>query len=72
MYTNQPGCFPATSSKGNKYIMVVVEIDRNYIDAEPMKCKKEGAIIKAYLILWEQLTEKRTVKPTTHIMDIRL
>jgi hypothetical protein len=33
--------------------MVLVEIDRNYIDAEPMKRKTEGAKIKAYLILWE-------------------
>jgi hypothetical protein len=71
MYTNQPGCFPATSSKGNKYIMVLVEIDGNYINAEPMKSKTEGAMIKAHLILWEQLTANRTVKPTAHIMDKR-
>ena len=69
MYTNQPGCFLATSSKGNKYIMVLVEIYGNYINAEPMKSKTEGAMIKAYLILWDQLTANGTVKPTTHIMD---
>ncbi len=50
MHSNQTGCFPATSSKGNQYI-VLVEVDGNYIDAEPMKNKSEGAIIKAYLIL---------------------
>jgi hypothetical protein len=69
MYTNQPGCFPETSGKENKYIMAFVEIDGNYIDAEPMKSKTEEAMIKAYLILWEQLTANRAVKPTTHIMD---
>jgi hypothetical protein len=37
MYTDQPGRFPATSSSGNQYIMVLVEVDGNYIDAEPMK-----------------------------------
>jgi hypothetical protein len=69
MYTNQPACFRSTSSKGNKYIMVFIEIDGNYINAEPMKSKTEGAMIKAYLILWERLTANRTIKPTTHIMD---
>ena len=37
IYTDQPGQFPATSSSGNQYIMVLVEVDGNYIDAEPMK-----------------------------------
>ncbi len=29
MHSNQTGCFPATSSKGNQYIMVLVEVDGN-------------------------------------------
>jgi hypothetical protein len=49
--------------------MVLVEIDGNFIDAEPMKSKTEGEMIKAYHALWERLTAKGTVKPTTHIMD---
>ena len=69
VHFDQTGRFPATSSRGNKYIMVLVEIDRNYIDAEPMKNKTEGSMIKAYLALWERLTAIGTVKPTTHIMD---
>ncbi len=52
MHTNQTGCFPANSSSGNKYIMVLVEIDGNYINGEPMKDRTEGTLIKAYLILW--------------------
>ncbi len=36
-HSDQTGCFPVTSSSGNKYIMVLVEVDRNFIDAEPMK-----------------------------------
>ena len=49
--------------------MVLVEIDGNYIDAETMKNKTEGSMIKAYLALWERLTATGMVKPTTHIMD---
>ncbi len=51
MHRNQTGCFPETSSRGNQYIMVLVESEGNYIDAEPMKNKTEGSIIKAYLAL---------------------
>jgi len=47
MYTDQTGRFPATSTRGNQYIMVLVEVDGNYIDAEPMKNKTEGSMIKA-------------------------
>ena len=61
--------FPATSSRGNQYIMVLVEVDGKYIDAEPMKNKTEGSIIKAYLALGAQLTASGTVRPTTHILD---
>ena len=53
IHTHQTGRFPATSSKGNQYIMVLVEIDGNFIDAEPMKNKSEGSMIKAYQTLWE-------------------
>jgi hypothetical protein len=69
MHSNQTGCFPATSSKGNQYIMVLVEVDGNYIDAEPMKNKIEGSMVKAYLALWARLTTSGAVKPTTHLLD---
>jgi len=51
MHTDQTGRFLANSSSGNKYIMVLVEIDGNYIDGEPMKDRSEGSMIKTYLIL---------------------
>jgi hypothetical protein len=69
MHSDQTGRFPATSSRGNQYVMVLVEVDGNYIDAEPMKNKTEGSMIKAYLALWARLTASRTVKPTTHILS---
>jgi hypothetical protein len=69
MHSDQTGCFPATSSRGNTYIMVLVGVDRNYIDAEPMKNKLEGAMIKIYIALWTRLTASGTVKPPMHILD---
>jgi hypothetical protein len=69
MHTDQTGRFPATSSRGNKYVMVLVEVDGNFIDAEPMKNRSEGAMIKAYQALWTRLTASGTVKPKTHILD---
>jgi hypothetical protein len=44
MHSNLTGCFPAMSSKGNQYIMVLVEVHGNYIDAESTKNKSEGLI----------------------------
>ena len=61
MYTDQPGRFPATSSNGNQYIMVLVEVDGNYIDAEPMKNRSAGSMIKTYLALWARLTATGTI-----------
>jgi hypothetical protein len=48
--------------------MVLVEVDGNFIDAEPMKNKTAGSMIKAYLVLWKWLTASGTVKPTTHLL----
>ena len=51
MHSDQTGCFPATSSSGNQYIMVLVEVDGNYIDAEPMKNRTSGSMVKTYQTL---------------------
>jgi hypothetical protein len=69
MHTDQTGRFLATSSKGNQYVMVLVEVDGNFIDAKPMKNRSEGAMIKAYQALWARLTTLGTIKPKTHILD---
>jgi hypothetical protein len=49
--------------------MVLVEVDGNFINAEPMNNKLEGAMIKVYIALWTRLTTSGTVKPMTHILD---
>jgi hypothetical protein len=61
IYTDQTGRFRANSISGHKYIMVLIKIDSNFIDAEPMNSKMEVAIINAYLTLWERLTKSNTV-----------
>ena len=47
MYTDQTGKFPHMSSRGNKYTMVLTEIDTNSIWVEAMKNKTEGEMILA-------------------------
>ncbi len=46
-----------------------MEVDGNYIDAEPTKNKSAGSMIKAYLALWNRLTATGVIKPMTHLMD---
>jgi hypothetical protein len=69
LHSDQTGRFPATSSSGNQYIMVIVEVDGNYIDAEPMKNRSAGSMVKIYQTLWKRITETGSIKPTTHILD---
>jgi hypothetical protein len=41
MFSDQTGQFPTRSQRGNKFIMVMVEIDSNAILVEPMKSRKD-------------------------------
>ncbi len=49
--------------------MVLVEVDGNYIDAEPMKNKSARSMVKSYIELWTRLTAKGVIRPTTHLLD---
>ncbi len=51
MYTDQTGRFPKKSSRGNQYIMVLIEIDSNAILVEAMKHQTAGKMIRAYQVL---------------------
>ena len=48
IHTNQTGAFPHTSQHGNRYTMVVIHLDANYIFAKPMKNRMEGEMIRDY------------------------
>jgi hypothetical protein len=68
MYTNQTGKFPKKSSKGNHYIMVLIEIDSNAVLVEAMKNRSAREMIRAYLVLVSCL-RNAGVSPKMHIVD---
>jgi hypothetical protein len=45
VYSDQTGKFPTTSSRGNKYLMILYYIDESYIMMEPMKSRHENEMI---------------------------
>ena len=51
IYSDQTGQFPKRSVSGNKYVMVMVEIDSSGILVEPMKSRKDKEMIRAYKVL---------------------
>ena len=50
-------------------MMVMVEIDANYIDAEPMNNRTEGEMIRAYLALLERIKDTGVCDPKGHSLD---
>ena len=44
MYNDQTGAFPITTKKGNKYIMILFEIDNNFIFSESIRNRSSGEI----------------------------
>jgi hypothetical protein len=68
MFLNQTGQFPMQSQQGNKYIMVMVEIDSNAILVEPIKSCKDAEMIQAYDALLQQLKQAGIV-PKKHILN---
>ena len=67
--TDQTGNLPVTSSRGHKFLMILVNVDGNYIDAEPVKDHTDISLIQAYTALWKRLTDNKTVAPTLHMLD---
>ena len=67
MFSNQTGQFPTCSQLGNKYIMVMVEIESNAILLEHMKSRKVAEIIQAYNGRLLQLNQADIV-PKKHIL----
>eukprot|EP00804_Cyclotella_cryptica_P007374 CCRYP_002593-RA/>CCRYP_002593-RA protein AED:0.37 eAED:0.37 QI:0/-1/0/1/-1/1/1/0/316 len=54
-HTDQTGRFRVISSKGHKYIMVLVDIDSNYIAMEPMRSKEIQELISVYNTIMDKL-----------------
>jgi hypothetical protein len=68
IFSDQTGKFPTRSQRGNKYIMVMVEIDSNAILVEPMNSKKDTEMIRAYDALILRL-KRAGIVPKKHVLD---
>ena len=49
--------------------MVDVELDGNYIDAEPLKTGTTKDLIKAYQKIWNSWKASGVICPNWHILD---
>ena len=68
IFSDQTGQFPTRSQRGNKYIMVLVEIDSNAILVEPMKNRTDTEMIRAYDTLIKRL-QRAGIQPKKHVLD---
>ena len=68
MFSDQTGRFSITSSKGNKYIMVMYDNDSNAILAEAIKNRSQQEIVRAQKKLHDYLTS-RGFRPLVQILD---
>jgi hypothetical protein len=48
IHTDQTGAFPFTSQQGNRYIMVAIHLNANYIFVKPMRSRSKEDMIQAY------------------------
>ena len=69
MFSDQMGKFPITLARGNKYIMVVVELDGNYIDCEPLQSWSAKSLTKAYQAIFQRWKATGDICPNWHILD---
>jgi hypothetical protein len=68
IFSDQTGQFSTHSQRGNKYIMVMVEIGSNAILVEPMKSRKDEEMIRAYNALLLRL-KRAGIVPKKHVLD---
>ena len=68
IFSDQTGQFPTRSQRGNKYVMVMVEVDSNAILLEPMKSRQDSEMIRAYDSLVSRLL-RCGVQPKKHVLD---
>jgi hypothetical protein len=68
IYTDLTGRFPSISSGGYKYILVLYDFGTNNILADPMKNRSDSEVIRAYTVIYDELTSKG-LKPMFQTMD---
>ena len=68
IFSDQTGQFLKKSQRGNKYLMVMVEIDSNTILVEPLKSRKDEELTRDYHVLMMRLKIAGIV-PRKHVLD---
>ena len=68
IYSDQTGAFPVRSRSGNRYIMVMCEMDSNAILSEAMRNRSSGEMIRAYQVLLKKL-KMAGMRPKKHVLD---
>ena len=68
IHTDQTGQFPAISSEGNRYVMVLYDYDSNAILAEPLKSRTGAEILRGFKHL-QQILVKHGLRPKLHRLD---
>jgi hypothetical protein len=58
IHTDQTGRFPVVSSKGNKYIMILYDYDRNAILAQPIKDRTASVFLRAFQVMEQALVSR--------------
>lgn len=69
MFTDQTGKFPVTSSRSNKYLMVAVEVNGNYINGEPMKSQEAKSLVQFYQAIMDRWSATKVIAPNRHVLD---
>jgi hypothetical protein len=54
LYTDQTGQFPIMSARANKYIMLVVELDGNCINEQPVQSRKAKDLTEPYQKIFQR------------------
>jgi hypothetical protein len=67
-YTDLTGRFPSVRSRGYNYILILYNFDTNSILAEPMKNRPDSEAIRAYTVIYDEVTTKG-LTPIFQTMD---
>ena len=68
VFSDQTGQSPTRSQQGNKYIMVMLEIDSNAILVEPINNRKDEELTRAYISMMLRL-RRAGIIPKIHILE---
>ena len=71
MFTNQTGQQTTRLQRGNKYVMVMVEIDSTAILVKPMQSQKDAEMIWAYNALLLRLRQTGSA-PKKYVLDNKI